>query len=68
MKSTDKKEKDMQKYKNSNAQTQTQSFQNLQQIDMNSKLSDQIESAMHNIGQEIILLTKKRENSDLIFY
>ena len=60
MKSTDKKEKDIQKYKNSNMQIQTQSLQDLTQIDMNSKLSNQIESAMRCIEQEIILLTKKR--------
>ena len=36
MKSTDKKEKDMQKYKLSNAQIQTQSFPNISQISINS--------------------------------
>ena len=60
MKSTDKKEKDMQKYKNSNTQVQYQSFQNLSQIDVNSSMSNQIRSAMRSIEQEIVLLTKKR--------
>ena len=60
MKSTDKKEKDIQKHKNANGQVQAHSFQNLTQIDFNSTLSKQIESAMKNIGKEIVLLSKKR--------
>ena len=63
MKSTDKKEKDMQKYKLSNALIQTQSFQNLPQIGNNSFLSNQIQSAMDSIKREIILLSKKRNFS-----
>ena len=60
MKSTDKKEKDIQKHKNTNSQVQAHSFQNPTQIDANSILSKQIESAMKNIGKEIVLLSKKR--------
>ena len=60
MKSTEKKEKDMQKYKNSNTQFQHQSFQNLSQIDANLNMSTKIKSAMRSIEQEIVLLTKKR--------
>ena len=63
MKSTDKKEKDMQKYKLSNAQIQTQSFPNISQISINSSLSTQIQSAMNSINQEIVLLSKKRNFS-----
>ena len=60
MKSQDKKEKDIQKYKISNAQVQTQSFQKLSQLETNSMLGNQIKSAMNSIEKEIVLLTKKR--------
>ena len=60
MKSIDKKEKDMQNFKNSSIQVQHQSFQNQPQKDINSNMSNQIRSAMQGIEQEIILLTKKR--------
>ena len=60
MKSTDKKEKDIFKHKNSNPQIQTNSFQNQSHIDTNLTLSNKIKSAMHSIEQEIILLSKKR--------
>ena len=60
MKSTDKKEKDIQKHKNTSSQVQAHSFQNLTQTDANSILSKRIESALNNIGKEIVLLSKKR--------
>ena len=60
MKSTDKKEKDIQKHKNTTPQVQTHSFHNLPQPYANSILSNQIKAAMNSIEKEIILLTKKR--------
>ena len=60
MKSIDKKEKDIQKSKTTNAQVQTQSLQNISNLDNKLNLSNQIKSAMTHIENEIILLQKKR--------
>ncbi len=63
MKSTDKKEKDIQKHKISSMQVQTQSFQNSPIININSATPEQISSAMDHISKEITLLTRKRNFS-----
>jgi len=63
MKSTDKKEKDIQKHKTSGMQVQTQSFQNSPIININSATPEQISSAMDHISKEITLLTRKRNFS-----
>ena len=63
MKSTDKKEKDIQKHKTSSMQVQTQSFQNSPIININSATPEQINSAMDHISKEITLLTRKRNFS-----
>ena len=60
MKSIDKKEKDIQKSKTTNVQVQTQSLQNISNLDNKLNLSNQIKSAMTHIENEIILLQKKR--------
>ena len=67
MKSTDKKDKDMQKYKSSSIQVQTQSLPNFHEISINSATPEQIDSAMNHIRQEIVLLSRKRNFQSLNF-
>ena len=60
MKSTDRKEKDIQKSKTSNTLIKTQSSQNLNETNINFATPEQIDSAMAHIRRETIFLSKKR--------
>jgi hypothetical protein len=60
MKSTEKQDKDIQKYRTLNAQVQTETSQNISSLDEHLNMSNEIRSAMRHIEQEILMLQKKR--------
>jgi len=60
MKSTEKQDKDIQKYRTLNAQVQTETLQNISSLEEHLNMSNEIRSAMRHIEQEILMLQKKR--------
>ena len=66
MKSTEKQDKDIQKYRTLNAQVQTETLQNISSLEEHLNMSNEIRSAMRHIEQEILMLQKKRYISFII--